>query len=232
MDRPKLITLRGTWPIIIAAVVLLAGGATLLSTRLGSPEPSPAPTPMPAISAVAGELDIFPEADAGAARDELSDVLTAVYERAFLPPIPAPTPPADDATPAPGPTPRPPVEELFTAQAGSVVARNDAFRPAPDERITRGLVTFSGLLTVSEEGSAQVLLDVDLEAHGFLEETGDRPTPDPDTPAPAVRLRQIGQLLLVRSEAGWRVAGFDLSLEADRQQTGRAEPRASSRWMP
>lgn len=222
--------LRGTWPAIAAAAALLVGGAVLLSTRLGQPEPSPAPTPTPAISVVAGDLTIFGEGDAGPARDELVAVLTDVYERAFLPPIPVPTPPAPDATPPPGPPPRPPLEELFTSRAGSVAAGNDTFRPAPDERITRGVLTFTGLLTVDEHSSAQALLDVDLDAHGFVERDRDE-TPDPDAAPPAVRLRQVGQLLLVHTEAGWRVAGFDLRLEADRQ-IGPARPRASARWMP
>jgi hypothetical protein len=222
----------GAVPIVVLA---LAAGCT----RSG-PKPASQPTPAPAVAPVPAELRTVPGvSDAARARAgaELGAVLKDLYERAFLPPLPAPKAAKAKGklrspTPKPTPVPRPPPGELFTDDARTALEANaDAFRPGPQATITRGTVTFSGVATMDGESATSALLSVSFAGGGALRPlVGDPLGVTPRT----LRARQTGQLLLQRTASGWRVAGFDVQLTIERLVLASPSPptQARARWMP
>lgn len=217
----------------VAALVVLLMGAAYLTTRIVStPTPTPAPTPVPRITAAAGELRTHPEVRdevRAVVASELESFLTDLYERAFLPPLPAPTPdPEAPSSPAPTPIPRPPTRELFTQDAGAALTGSqDAYRTRPREELFRGEVAFRGIAIIEGEAVTDALVDVTFEADGRIQIE----PPDPDEGKLGryhdMRFRQSGRLQLVRTPEGWRVSGFDVELRAEELIPPSPEPEAA-----
>lgn len=205
-----------------AAFGLAVGVLVCTACRSGAPQ-SKRPAPPPAqIVARAGDLQTLPDVAAetkAAIAADLSALLSGVYERALLPPLP-PASPRPGRTPGP-PVARPPFGELFTAAARSAAESvPDAFAAGPGATVRRGTVDFGGVVTVQDGTPVEALLTVDLRADGRLAERRSSSVP--------LRLRQSGRLLCVRTESGWLVAGFDVELTAERAIPG-ATPTASPR---
>jgi hypothetical protein len=165
------------------------------------------------VKAVAGEIRTLPESpDAVRKRisDDLAGLLGDAYARAFLPPIVVSTSPRPKT---PAPTARPPLGDLFTDEARATLPP-DTFAPGENVSVTRGTVRFTGVATVEGDAPGSALVSVDFEAAGLL-----RPAPgDPlGMRRRPVRLKQTGQLLCLRTEAGWRIAGYDVRLTVERQ---------------
>lgn len=224
----------GTRLTIGAALLVLFAGLGFLGSRiLEGPAPTPVPTPRPFLDAESGELRAHPDVpDEIRTRvtSELEDFLTELYERAFLPPLPAPTPgPDDPASPAPTPVPRPPTTALLTEQAAAALGGSPGvYRPAPREAIFRGTVTFDGITVVQGAGATDALLDVTFEARGRLEVEA----PDLEEGELGryhdLRLEQTGELQLIRTADGWRVSGFDLELRSEELIPASPRPEAAA----
>lgn len=231
---------------IVSAVVALASlvvGGALLGTRLArEPAPTPVPTPEPWVTADAGDLRTHPEVPQEVHErlaSELEAFLVDLYERAFLPPLPAPTPSPDaPASPAPTPVPRPPVADLLTSEAAKALADSkDVYGTGRRETVFRGAVTFGGIVTVQGEGGTDAILDVAFEAQGRLEVE----PPDPEEGELGryhdMRLRQSGRIQAVRTADGWRISGFDVELRAEELVPASPGPEAATsraaeaRWM-
>lgn len=178
----------------------------------------PDATPRAELTTTAGDLRIFPEASdevRGRITTEINELLGRLYRRGFLP----------AAAPRTSPTPSPaPLQELFTEQAGvAATASIAAFQAQPDERVSRGTVTFDGVVTVEQDAGVSGLLTVQLSANGSLA--------PPSGASRSLRLTQTGQLYVVHTDAGWRIGGFDLKLDVETRGTS-SSPQAAARWMP
>lgn len=225
-------------------VVLLTAGIAIWRIQAsGAPEPTPRPTPVPHIRIAAGELRTVPEGSADARGEivsELEAFFVDLYERAFLPPLPAPTPaPKDPPSPAPTPIPRPSAAELFTAEAAAALADSeDVYGTGPRETVFRGEVTFDGIATVPGEQATDILLEVSFDGRGRIEIE----PPDPEEGELGryhdLRLHQTAQLRLSRSPEGWRISGFDVELRVEELVPPSPGPEAATlraieaRWMP
>lgn len=216
----------------------LAAATSVLATGCfaGAPQPTPRPTPVPVILVLPGELRTVPAAPdpvVARLRDEVAAFLSDLYSRGFLPPLPPPRPPPPkkDASPAPTPTaiPRPPVGELFTDAARAALPP-EVFSVEAGATVGHGTLSFAGFGVVEGDTPTSALLSVDLGASGRVIVGDAVHTPRAER---ALRVRQTGQLLLVRTPAGWRVAGFELSLAGRREEPGAtATPMAAVRYMP
>lgn len=185
--------------VITAAVAFAVAVVPLLTLDREPPEP----TPEPGVAVSAGEITFVPDAPEDVRQvitDELSQFGETLYERAFVAPevLPEATEPPE---PSPGPEER--LRALFTEVARSALRdRGEVFDPGP-LTVRTGRVALAGVVTLLDGRPVEALLDVDFRATGR--------GPD-DT---AVDVRQQGQLLCVRTDDGWRVAGFDLRLTSE-----------------
>lgn len=228
---------------IVALLALLAGVALLAPRVLRDPTPTPVPTPKPLVTAAGGDLRAHPEVPEeirARIASELEGFLTDLYERAFLPPLPAPTPaPEDPPSPAPTPVPRPPIGDLFTGEAGTALAdAPNVYGTAPRETVFGGEVTFDGIVTVQGEGATDALLNVAFDGRGRIE------IEPPDLEEGELgryhdmRLHQVGWLQAIRTAEGWRVSGFDIRLRSEELVPPSPGPEAApfraieARWMP
>lgn len=238
-------------PAATATAVLLVAAAALFQTGvIGGPTPTPTPTPVPLVKASANKIRTIPKSSKKVQTriaDGITTFLDDLYERAFLPPFPPPTPGPEEAEPAsplPTPIPRPPIGELFTKDARKALGSSDGiFRPRPDGRIFRGRVTFRGVTSLDGKNRAQTaLLAVTFEASGEFEVGAPTEPAEELVEVLGLRLTQKGQLYLIRTNKGWRVAGFDLTLR-EREEVPPASPSpgaeaarphrvAQARWMP
>ncbi len=229
----------------VAALVVLVGGLAYLGTRVvGGPAPTPVPTPEPVVMAAAGDLRAHPEVPEeirARIASELESFLTDLYERAFLPPLPAPTPAPEEDPPSPAPTPvpRPPVGALFTQEAGTALADSaNVYGTAPRETVFRGEVAFDGIVTVQGQGATDALVNVTFDGRGRLEI--EPPDPDEDELGRYhdMRLHQSGWLQAIRTAEGWRISGFDIRLRSEELVPPSPGPEAApsraieARWMP
>ena len=181
----------------IAAVTVTAMVALTVAAVpvfLLKPGPSPAPGAR-GIVAAQGPLRFVP--DPGPSRRataaEISRFLHGFYAEVFLPPRVEPT-----TTPTPQPAAR--LARFFTARARAALnAHPDVFTPDGRVSIDNGRVSFDGLVTMSGRRPAQAFLSLAFTGRGSV-----RRTP--------VVVSQKGSVLLLRSEQGWLIGGFDLKL--------------------
>ncbi|MGH7858537.1 MAG: hypothetical protein ACREQY_14530 [Candidatus Binatia bacterium] len=185
---------------VIAAVVALA---VVIVPLVSLDRPPPEPTPEPGVSVTVGETTFVPDAPPevrDAVTAELSRFAETLYERAFVAPEVLP-----EATEAPEPSPSPEerIADLFTEPARSALHdRPEVFDPGPTV-VGNGRVSIAGAVTLRDNAPTEALLEVDFTATGrAADET-------------LVDIHQLGQLFCVRTEAGWRVGGFDLHIEAE-----------------
>lgn len=196
---------RAPFLLLIAAVLAVVVVPIVL---LDSDEQRDAePTPTPGVVAAAGEIRTIPQLDADTKSNVvagLARALVELYGRAFV------TDERDDDTPeSPEPTPATRVDDLFTEKARDALRRDpNVFRLVEDLDVGSGRVTFGGVVTL--EGSKPIHAALEIEFVADALPTG--------RTAPAVRLRQLGTLLLVARPDGWRVAAFDVAFST-RPQT-------------
>jgi hypothetical protein len=166
-------------------------------------QPKPKRAQSPVVRATQGEIRTLPERPAARATAvrELSAMLIDLYSRGFLPPIGV----RGSMTPRPTPRSRAPLADVFTDEAGaSLEAHRDAFSPGAGVTVATGTIGWSGIVTADGDSPTSALVTVDFTATGRSDE------------ARGVRVRQTGQLYCVRTQSGWRVAGFDVRLSAER----------------
>jgi hypothetical protein len=148
------------------------------------------------ITAVAGQFGIVPivgTVERRAIKADLAAFLRTLYEDAFL---------STNGGAAASPSPSPQIEKFFAPRARAALAsRPDVFSPGTGVDVLNGQVTFNGVVTTVGHKPTRAYLNVLFVGNGSV-----RTTP--------VRISQDGQLLLLRSEQGWLVAGFDVKLKA------------------
>ena len=183
-------------PLAALATAVVALAVAVVPLVLLRPRASQAPT-SPKLDAVALKVVAVPrvaEAVLQGVDGELAGFLKSVYEEAFItgPPSPAPAPSALPSSAAR-------IAGRFTRSArGALEAHPEVFDPA-GTYVTSGRLTFEGVVTFDKNTPRTALLHVDLEASGTMR-------------GAVVRVAQAGNLVLNRSTAGWRIAGFDLKL--------------------
>ncbi|HVE90867.1 MAG TPA: hypothetical protein VNE62_01000 [Actinomycetota bacterium] len=209
--------------------------AALLGLRPEDGPQRPRPTPQPAIPATAREPLGVLEGTTDAVRDiqtsELSALLTDLYQRAFLPPLPPPAATAAKRTgPPPTPVPRPDPAELVTQEAQPAFASGRTAFASGDATVRDGRVSFAGMVLTEQDRGVTALLEVEFTGTGSVPVAGTAVRP--------LRLRQAGQLYCIRTDQGWRLGGFDVQLTAEREvpppSAKAPAPRAVAlaRWMP
>lgn len=228
---------------IVALVVLAVAGALVGTRIVGGPAPTPVPTPEPRLMARAAGLRTHPEVPQELHEQltsELESFLVDLYERAFLPPLPPPTPaPEAPASPVPTPIPRPPVADLFTAEAAAALADSESvYGTGRRETVFRGDVAFAGIVTVQGEGATDALLNITFDGRGRIEiEPADLEEGELGR-YHDMRLHQSGRVQAIRTAEGWRISGFDLALRADELIPATPAPEAAAyraaraRWTP
>lgn len=186
-----------------AAVIVAVVGITLYSERTETSEPQP--TPVPAITATATGIRTVPDVPATTRRSAaaaLTKTLDTLYTRAFIPPV------SDQAvgrSPSPAPALRieSRVRGLMTARAIAALKKSrGVFEEIDELDVYDGTVEFRGVITFAGTVPVDALLHVDFTGHA---------TP-PGRTGPRVRIRQFGEMRLVRTANTWLVDGFDLRL--------------------
>lgn len=128
-------------------------------------------------------------------------MLIDLYSRGFLPPIGV----RGRTTPHPTPRSRAPLSDLFTEDArASLEAHRDAFSPGGGMTVSSGTIGWSGVVTADGDSPTSALVTVDFTATGRSDDSR------------GARVHHTGQLYCVRTQSGWRVAGFDVRLSAER----------------
>jgi len=188
---------RFTLAVFAVAVALAIAVFVALTQR--EKEPVAQPQATPGIVATAKELALVPPVSDDVQRTitrDIGELLTELYERAFVPEATMQTPAPTGET-----SPSSRIDSLFTRKAAEALRKDpDVWERAADLAIGRGRVTFGGLATIEGAKPVQALLEVDFEATG---------TPEQRV-SPVVRVRQEGTILLVYSSDRWFVDGFDL----------------------
>jgi hypothetical protein len=156
----------------------------------------PEPTPTPGIAVAHGPLRFVP--DPGAARRttaaDITRFLGRFYNALFTSRQPEP-----DATPTPKPSVR--LAQFFAARARATVdAHADVFEPGTGVDVNRGRLSFDGVVTMAGRRPSQAFLAIRFTGMG-------------ETRGTPVVLTHRGNVLLIHSEQGWLISGFDLKLD-------------------
>ena len=190
----------GRLTLTVIAVAAVALAVVVVPPLLTRPRPT-RPSPRPGVATIPGSLQIVP--DPGAPRREavttsVRAFLQTLYETAFVNGTrvsPSPSPSAAAEVPSM-------LTPLFTAAAvRALSAQPGVFDPGNGVNVSNGRLDFAGVISMTGPRPVQAFLEV-----GFTGSGASHGTP--------VTVTQRGTVLLVHSEQGWLVGGFDVKLEA------------------